>query len=96
MLQKQKQEMMDRQHQRQELNKLMDKRMIELDKERHEKEKRKAQDRDLQARKQRADMLEQELQLKQLASYKKVQFTLIYFHHLFKILTLFVLNYITE
>jgi hypothetical protein len=51
MLQRQKQDMMDRQHQRQELNKLMDKRMIEMDKELHEKEKKKAQDRDMQARK---------------------------------------------
>ena len=42
---------MDRQLQRQEMNKLMDRRMIELDKELHEKEKKKAKDRDDQARK---------------------------------------------
>lgn len=50
----------------------MDKKMIDLDKELAEKEKKKAQDRDVLARKQRADMIEQELQLKQLASYKAV------------------------
>lgn len=36
----------------------MDKKMIELDKELAEKEKKKAYDRDFEARKQRADMIE--------------------------------------
>ena len=67
--------MTDRQLQRQQLNKLMDKKMIDLDKELFEQQTQKALDRDSMARKQRADMLEQELQLKQLASYKKVSKT---------------------
>ena len=48
--------------------------MIELDKKLFEETKKKDLDREFMARKQRQDMLEQELQLKKLANYKKSDF----------------------
>jgi hypothetical protein len=46
--------------------------MIELDKKMFNDQRQKELDREAEARKTRAEMLEQELQLKKLANYKKV------------------------
>ena len=52
----------------------MDKKMIELDMANAARDQQKQKDREDQARKDRADMLEQEMQLKKLANYKKSDF----------------------
>ena len=53
------------------MSKEMDKRMIARDRELFEQQQQKDRDREETARRQRAEMLEQEMQLKKLASYKK-------------------------
>lgn len=66
--------MAHRQKDQDELTKLMDRKMIELDKKLFQENKQKEIDRDATARRNRQETLEQELQLKKLANYKKSDF----------------------
>lgn len=71
MLNKQRQDLREKALLEEKMSKEMDKRMIARDRELFEQQVQKDRDREETARRQRAEMLEQEMQLKKLANYKK-------------------------